>query len=132
MAAHTQFPPPGAEPQVRGDPATMILRFRANGVDTDITGSTWRSFVRDAIDGNLIAECEDFTITTPAAYPTVFPGDPSSTPCVLVLAWSPDQTWLWESGFVADVEQLTPVKFTPIIFDQLRIDRDVSNTPELP
>lgn len=132
MAAHTQFPPPGAEPQVRGDPATMILRLKDNGVDRDITGSTWRSHVRDAIDGNLIGECEEFEITSPSALPTVFSGDSSTVPCVLVLNWEPEKTELWESGFVADIEQLTPIKFTPLIFDQLRIDRDVSYAPGAP
>jgi hypothetical protein len=127
MAAHTQFPPPGAEPQVRGDPATMVVRMRLGGVDQDITAWTFRCYVRDRIDGTLINKCEDFEVTTPDDLPALFPDAPSSTPCVLLARWTPAQTAVWASGFVADIEQLTPDKRTPIIFDQLRIDPDVSN-----
>jgi hypothetical protein len=132
MAAHTQFPPPGAEPQVRGDPATMVVRIRIGGTDQDITAWTFRSYVRDRIDGALVNECEDFSVTTPDALPALFPDAPGSTPCVLLAKWTPDQTQMWQHGFVADIEQLTPTKRTPIIFDALRIDRDVSNEPGEP
>lgn len=126
MAAHTTFPPPGAEPQVRGDPATMVVRIREDGVDQDITTWTWRCYVRDHIDGTLINECSDFSVTTPDALAELFPGAPGSTPCVLLAKWTADETQLWQQGFVSDIEQLTPTKRTPIIFDSLRIDRDVS------
>ncbi len=132
MAAHTQFPPPGAEAQVRGDPATMVVRIRVGGIDQDITTWTWRCYVRDHIDGTLINQCEDFSVTTPSALADLFPDDPGATPCVLLARWTPDQTQLWQQGFVADIEQLTPEKRTPIIFDSLRIDRDVSHETGTP
>lgn len=132
MAAHTQFPPAGAEPQVRGDAATMVIRFQVDGVDQNITAWTWRSFVRDRIDGTVIGECADFTVATPNDMPDLFPGSPSSTPSVLLATWTPDQTALWETGFVADIEQMTPAKRTWLIFDELRIDKDVSYETGLP
>jgi hypothetical protein len=132
VAAHTSFPPPGAQPQVRGDPATMVIRIREDGVDQDITTWTWRCYVRDHIDGAFINECEDFTVTTPNALAELFPDTPSTTPCVLLAKWTPEQTQLWQQGFVADIEQLTPEKRTPLIFDSLRIDRDVSNEIDSP
>jgi hypothetical protein len=132
MAAHTQFPPSGAEPVVRGDPATMVVRFLVKGVDQDITGFTFRSFVRDRIDGTLINECEDFTVVAPNDLLDLFPDTPSAVPSVLLANWTAEQTQDWASGFVADLEQLTPVKRTPIIFDTLRVDKDVSNEPGSP
>lgn len=132
MAAHTQFPPPGAEPVVRGDPTAMLVRFRRHGVDQDITTATWRCYVRDRIDGNLVNQCLDFSVAKPGDLPDLFPDSPSTVPCVLVASWTGDQTQEWASGYVADLEQLTPVKTTPIIFDALRVDRDVSYEPGSP
>lgn len=132
MASHTQFPPPGADPQVRGDPATMVVRFRVGGVDQNITAWTWRCYIRDRIDGTLIHKCEDFGVTTPDAIPELYPDAPSAVPCVLLARWTPAQTAVWASGFVSDIEQLTPTKRTAIIFDALRIDPDVSNDPGSP
>lgn len=132
MAAHSPYPPDGAaEPIVRGDPETMIVRFQIKGVDQDITAWTWRSFVRKTIDGVLVSECEDFEVVTPDDLPDVFT-EPGTTPSVLLLNWSSDQTKLWGSGFVCDIEQLTPVKKTWIIFDQIKVDRDVSYDDLIP
>lgn len=126
MAAHAQLPPSGAEPFVRGDPATFILRFRIKGVDQDITTWTWRSYIRDAIDGALVTQCNDFDVVTPNDVPDAFPDSPGTVPCVLLLRWSVDQTKMWRTGYVADVEQLTPAKRTWVILDSLRVDPDVS------
>jgi hypothetical protein len=132
MAAHTTLPPPGAEPIVRGDPATFVVRFRVGGVDQNITGWTWRSFVRDRIDGALITECETFTVATPDELGDLFPDEPGSTPCVLLLHWSIEQTAVWQTGLVCDIEQLTPTKRTWLIIDSIRIDKDVSYLPDDP
>lgn len=132
MAAHTQFPPTGAEPLVRGDPATMVVRFRVDGIDQDISTWTFRSYVRDRIDGTKITECGDFSVSTPAALPDLFPGTPSAVPCVLVARWTTAQTAQFATGFVCDIEELTPNKRTWVIFDSLRIDLDVSNDPGSP
>jgi hypothetical protein len=132
MAAHTQFPPPGAEAVVRGDAATMVVRFQTDGIDQDISAWTFRSYVRDRIDGTLINKCEDFAVTTPAAIPGLFPGDLSTTPCILLLRWTAAQTALWATGYVCDIEQLTPNKRTAVIFDSFRVDLDVSNEPGSP
>lgn len=132
MAAHTQYPPPGAEPLVRGDPTAIVVRFQHEGVDQDITTWTFRSFVRDRLDGTVIGECEDFAIAAPDDMPDLFPGSPSSVPSVVVANWNADQTQMWETGFVADLESLTPIKHTWLIFDQLRIDKDVSYEPGSP
>jgi hypothetical protein len=125
MAAHTQFPPPGAEPIVRGDPTSLVVRFKANGVDQDITARTFRCYVRDRLDGTLINQCEDFAVVTPDSLPELFPSG-GTVPSVLVANFTADQTEAWDNGFVMDLEQLTPVKWTPIIFDSLRVDKDVS------
>jgi hypothetical protein len=126
MAAHTQFPPSGAEPIVRGDPATFVVRFRIGGVDQDITTWTWRSMVRDRLDGQVVSQCDTFEVHTPNDMPDLFPAAPGTVPCVLLLRWGPDDTVLWSNGYVADIEQLTPTKRTWVIFDALRVDRDVS------
>lgn len=117
---------------MRGDPATMVVRLRSGGVDQDITTWTFRCYVRDRIDGTLINKCEDFEVVTPNALPALFPDSPSAIPCVLLAKWTPAQTAQWASGMVADIEELTPDKRTPIIFDSLRIDPDVSNEPGSP
>jgi len=132
VAVHTQFPPPGAEPVVRGDPTTMVVRFKVQGVDQDITGHTFRCFVRERIDGTLVNECEDFAVVAPADLPEFFADSLSSVPSVLLANWTGEQTQQWEGGYVADLEQLTPVKWTPIIFDTVRVDKDVSNEPGSP
>lgn len=132
MAAHTQFPPAGAEPIVRGDPTTMAIRIRIGGVDQDISTWTWRCYVRSGFDGTLINKCTDFSTATPDSLPALFPGAPGSVPCVLLLKWTAAQTQQWTTGMVADIEQLTPTKRTAIIFDSLRIDLDVSNDPGSP
>lgn len=130
MAAHlVAFPPTSAEPFVRGDPATWAVRFRKAGVDQDITTWTWRSYVRDKIDGSMINKCETFDVATPAELDDMYDWDTSTVPCVLLLQWTEEQTALWVDKFVADIEQLTPTKRTWLIIDGLRIDRDVSNEP---
>lgn len=128
MAAHTTYPPTG-DPMVRGDPAAWVFRFRIEGTDEDITGWTWRTYVRSRIDGEFIHECQTFETHTPASLPDLFPGDPSVVPCVLILRWAPAETAVWASGQVADIEQLTPTKRTWVIIDSLRVDKDVSNEP---
>jgi hypothetical protein len=126
MAVHTGFPPSGAEALVRGDPATMVVRFRVGGVDQDISTWTFRSFVRNRFDGDIISQCETFEVHAADDMGDLFPGEPGATPAVLLLRWSTEQTQTWQSGYVCDIEQMTPNKRTWIIFDQLRIDKDVS------
>lgn len=132
MAAHTTLPPTGAEPFVRGDPATWVVRFKDRGVDQDITAWTWRCYIRDRIDGNKIGECTDFDVTTPQALGDLFPGDNSVVPCVLLLSWVDDDTALWQTGYVSDIEQLTPAKRTWLIIDSIKVDKDVSSEPGVP
>ena len=132
MAAHSHWPPPGADPLVRGDPHTFVLRLQVDGADQDITTWTWRSFVRTRIDANVVNECETFDVVTPDDLPEHFPGAPGSTPCVLLCHWTQEQTALWQTGYVADIEQLTPAKRTWLIIDNIRVDKDVSYTEALP
>lgn len=132
MAAHTKYPPAGAEPLVRGDPATWVVRIQKGGADQDISAWTWRSYVRKQIDGDFINECTTFTVATPASLTDLFPGDASTVPCVLLLEWTPSQTAEWASNMVADIEQLTPTKRTWLIIDGLNIDKDVSYEPGEP
>lgn len=132
MAAHSPYPPdPKAEAVVRGDPETMIVRFQVGGIDQDITTWTWRCYIRKGTDGVLITQCDDFEVVTPDSLPGVF-DEPGTTPSVLLLHWTPDQTHVWTSGMAADIEQLTPNKKTWIIFDSFRIDKDVSYETALP
>lgn len=134
MAAHCPlFPPPDTEAMVRGDPSTWVVRFRLDGVDEDITGHTWRCHVRAGVDGSLVSACTSFDVTTPDDLPPeMFPDDPGSTPCVLLVGWSADDTAGWQPGFAADVEQLTPTKWTRVILDSLRVDPDVSHDEAMP
>jgi hypothetical protein len=128
VAAHTQFPPPGAEPVVRGDPTAMVIRFRANGVDQDISTWVFRAYVRERIDGALVNQCQAFEVRSASDLPDLFPTSPGTTPAVLVANWTVEQTAAWASGYVCDIEEMSPVKRTWIIFDSIRVDRDVSNT----
>lgn len=132
MAAHATIPPPGSEPFVRGDPATFVVRVRVGGVDQDISAWTWRSFVRDRLDGKFISECETFDVAKPDDLPDLFPADPGAVPCVLLIHWTMEQTATWKDGFVADVEQVSPAKRTWLIFDAVRMDRDVSYDEFMP
>lgn len=120
MAGHARI-----GPFVRGDPATFAMLARLNGVDQDITGWTWRSFIRDRINGTFITECETFNVVTPDDLPDFFE-DGGTTPSVLLLHWTMEQTALWKDGIVCDIEQLTPIKRTWVIFDGIDIDPDVS------
>lgn len=125
MAVHATVPPPGAEPFVRGDPCSFLLRFRVDHVDVDITTWVWRCQVRDRIDGKLINECETFTVLAPDDVPWLYT-EPGATPCILQLHWTMEQTAQWKDGCVCDVEQLAPEKRTWVIFDRIAVDRDVS------
>jgi hypothetical protein len=132
MAAHANYPPDNdAEPVVRGDPETMIVRFRVKGVDQDISAWTFRCHVRKQLDGVLISECTNFEVVTPDELADVFE-EGGTVPSVLLLHWSGDETKLWTSGVVADIEQLTPIKKTHVIFDSIRVDRDVSYSDNIP
>jgi hypothetical protein len=126
MAAHTEFPPPGHEPAVRGDPAAMVVRFRDEGGDRDITGWTFRSMIRERLDGPVVHSCGAFEVHAANDLPDLFPDQPGAVPAVLVARWTTAQTALWRSGMVADIEQLTPNQRTWVIFDRFRVDADVS------
>lgn len=125
MASILTYPPPSADAIVRGDPVTVVARFKIDGAEVDISTWTWRSQVRDT-NGMLISDCLSFTVSTPAALPDLFPSSSSTVPCVLLVAWQPNDTKDWSQGMRSDIEQLTPNKRTWFIFDPLRVDDDVS------
>lgn len=132
MAGHINYPPAGSQKFVRGDLAAFVLRVRYGGVDQDITTWTWRSHVRSKWDTPTpTSVCEDFEVVTPDDLPGVF-AEPGSTPCVLVCHWTPDQTALWQDSYVADIEELTPIKKTWVLIDKLLVDKDASYAEGLP
>jgi len=112
-------------PVVRGDPCTMLFAFSVDGVDEDISSVTFRSMVRASYDTELVSECTDFDVLTKDDFPTLFPGG-GSTPCVLVVSWSAEQTREWRDGYVCDVERIDPDQRTEFILSALWVHRDVS------
>lgn len=128
MAVHISLPPAGAEAFVRGDPATFVLRFRVDEIDLDISAWAWRCHLRTRLDGELVSECNTFEVATPDDMLYLWPELPGTTRSVLLAHWTIEQTKLWQGGYCADVEQLTPNKRTWVIIDSIRVDKDVSYT----
>jgi len=127
----SQYPSAGAESFVRGDPVAYIVRIMVEGVDQDITGWEWRSYVRTSWDSDPLTIAETFDVVTPDSLPDLFPGG-GATPSVLVVHWTPEQTHLWKAGYVSDVEQLEPNKLTWVIINSLNVVKDASYTAVLP
>lgn len=132
MAVHIrQYPSPESEAFVIGDPAAFMMRVKVEGVDQDITGWTWRSHVRGAFHNtDPISVATNFVVNSPDELPGIF-DDSSSVPSVLTVHWTADQTKLWRNGFVADIEELSPIKHTWVIMDFLRVDKDATHTVAL-
>lgn len=122
MAASSDYPVDG-QPIVRGDPLTIPVDIKVNGVDQDITTWVWRAHIRRSADAALVDEFE-CTVTTP----------PDGTvPSRLLLTLSGPQTEKLRSGYVFDLEQLVPAA-TPVetlrtwwIVKRLKVTKDVSH-----
>ena len=133
MAAHIeQYPSTDAEAFVRGDPCSFVVRIQSEGVDEDVSTWTWRSHVRRKFDdAEPISVCETFQILSPDDLPDIYP-DGGATLSVVVASWTGAQTALWKDGMVADLEEIDPLKYTWVIVDSLRVDKDATHTEELP
>lgn len=122
MAVSSEYPING-QPIVRGDPLTIPVDIKVNGVEQDITNWVWRAHIRRSADAALIDEFS-FTVTTP----------PNGTvPCRLLLTLTPEQTENLRSGNVFDLEQLndaaTPAETlrTWWICTRMKVAKDVSH-----
>lgn len=122
MAVTSEYPVNG-QPIVRGDPLSIPVDIKINGVEQDITTWVWRAHIRRSADAALIDEF-DFTVTTP----------PNGTvPCRLLLTLTAEQTEKLRTGYVFDLEQLLPAA-TPAetlrtwwIVSKMRVVKDVSH-----
>lgn len=131
-AVLSQYPSRDAEAFVRGDPAAFIMRVSEKGVDLDISSWTWRSHVRSGWDTREpLSVCADFEVVTPDDLPDLFTTG-GTTPCVLIARWTEAQTVLWRDGYVSDIEQLTPNKYTWLIIEHLSVAKDATHTELLP
>lgn len=97
MAVSSQYPVSG-QPIVRGDPLTIPVDIKVNGVDQDISTWVWRAHIRRSADAALIDQFS-FTVTTPPN---------GTTTSRLLLTLTGDQTEKLRSGYVFDLEQLVP------------------------
>jgi hypothetical protein len=120
MAALSEYPQ-GGSAIVRGDPLTIPVDIKVDGVPIDVSGYDWRAQIRTAIDGSLVTEFATST-TTPAG------GSVAST---VVLDLTPDQTELLTEGMVFDLEQRDGSTLETIrtwwICTKMRVQKDVSN-----
>lgn len=122
MAVTSEYPVNG-QPIVRGDPLTIPVDIKVNGIEQDITNWVWRAHIRRSADAALIDQF-DFTVTTP----------PNGTvPCRLLLTLTAERTEHLRTGYVFDLEQLVPAA-TPDetlrtwwIVTKLRVVKDVSH-----
>jgi len=119
MAALSEYPQ-GGSAIVRGDPLTIPVDIKVDGVPIDVSGFDWRAQIRTAIDGALITEFTTST-TTPAG------GTVEST---VVLDLDPDQTELLNEGMVFDLEQRDGTTMETIrtwwIVTKMHVQKDVS------
>lgn len=122
MAVSSEYPVNG-QPIVRGDPLTVPVDIKVNGVPQDITDWVWRAHIRRSPDAAFVDEF-DFTVTTP----------PDETvPCRLLLTLTGEQTEFLRTGMVFDLEQMnnaaTPSETlrTWWIVSKMRVVKDVSH-----
>lgn len=122
MAVTSQYPVNG-QPIVRGDPLTIPVDIKINGVEQDISNWVWRAHIRRSADAALIDEF-DFTVTTPPN---------GTTTSRLLLTLTGEQTEKLRTGYVFDLEQLVPAS-TPAetlrtwwIVTKLVVVKDISH-----
>jgi hypothetical protein len=122
MAVSSQYPVNG-QPIVRGDPLTIPVDFKINGVEQDISTWVFRAHIRNSADAKLIDQF-DFTVTTPPN---------GTTTSRLLLTLTADRTRKLKTGMVFDLEQLVPAA-TPTetlrtwwIVTRLVVAKDVSH-----
>jgi hypothetical protein len=122
MAAITEYPIEGS-PIIRGDPLTIPVNIRINGVDQDVSTWVWRAQIRRSYDSALIDEF-DIEVVTP---------EDGTVPSQVLLSLTPDQTTTLKTGYVFDLEQLinqaTPAETwrTWWIVTKITVQKDVSH-----
>jgi len=120
VAALSEYPQ-GGSAVVRGDPLTIPVDIKVDGVPIDASTFDWRAQIRTAIDGSLVTSFATST-TTPAG------GSVAST---VLLNLTPDQTELLTDGMVFDLEQRDATTQETIrtwwICTKLHVQKDVSN-----
>jgi hypothetical protein len=121
MAAITEYPIEGS-PIIRGDPLTIPVNIRINGVDQDVSTWVWRAHIRRSYDAVLIDEF-DIEVVTP---------DGGTVPSQVLLQLTAEQTTTLKTGYVFDLEQLvdfaTPETWrTWWIVTKITVQKDVSH-----
>jgi hypothetical protein len=121
MAAITEYPLVGG-PIIRGDPLTIPVDIRVQGVPVDVSDWVWRAHVRRSYDSVLITE---FAISVVAP-------EGSLVPSTVLLELDVSQTQILKTGYVFDLEQLvddaTPQTWrTWWIVKKITVQKDVSH-----
>jgi hypothetical protein len=121
MAAITDYPIVGG-PIIRGDPLTIPVTIKVNGVEQDVSTWIWRAHIRRSYDAALI---DEFTIE-------VVTPDGSDVPCQVLLSLDTFQTANLKTGYVFDLEQMvdnaTPETWrTWWICTGITVQKDVSH-----
>jgi hypothetical protein len=122
VAVQSVYPLEDDPPIVRGDPLAIQFNFTKQGDEVDISGWTWRAYIRRSADAAYIMEFSQ-AVQVPA-YGTL--------PSQLVLSLTSAQTAQLRAGMVFDVEQMTPNHLTWFICTNLRVVKDVSHAPGPP
>lgn len=122
MAAISQYPVKDGGPIIRGDPLTIPVRIKKDGVAQDVSSWVWRAHIRRSYDSALI---DQFAVEVDQP-----PDEP--VPCRVLLSLDCFQTMKLKTGYVFDLEQLldqaTPQTWlTWWIVEKIFVHKDVSH-----
>jgi hypothetical protein len=121
MAAISDYPLVGG-PIIRGDPFSLPVDIRVQGVPVDVSDWIWRAHVRRSYDSALVTE---FSIDI------IIP-EGGTVPSTVLMELDVFQTQLLKTGYVFDLEQLidnsTPQTWrTWWIVERITVHKDVSH-----
>jgi hypothetical protein len=121
MAVITEYPIVGS-PIVRGDPLTIPVTIKVQGVAQDVSDWIWRAHIRRSYDSALITEF-NIEVTTP---------EDGLVPSRVLLSLDTFQTAILKTGYVFDLEQMvdnaTPETWrTWWIVTKVFVQKDVSH-----
>jgi hypothetical protein len=121
VAALSDYPLLGG-PIIRGDPLTIPVNIKVQGVPVDVSSWIWRAHVRRSYDSALITEF-DLDVITPVG---------GIVPSTVLMNLDVFQTQILKTGYVFDLEQLidhaTPETWrTWWIVEKITVHKDVSH-----
>ena len=115
VAVSSEYPIEG-DAIVRGDPLTIQADIHLLGVPQDISGWEWRSHVRRSANATYLMEFDIEAVEDPD----------TGIVSRLLMSLDEEQTRQLKTGYVFDLEQVSPTHRTWWICKKLKIQADVS------